>query len=96
MRRIILTGLADAEHTMSAINSGRVHRYLTKPWPTDDLIAVVTEESSSNRDRSAVLTVSAGLFGPQWSINPAINVVPPHRNGSDTGSSLRYYPVRYP
>ncbi len=44
MRRIILTGHADVEHTMKAINAGRVQRYLTKPWKNDELADVVREE----------------------------------------------------
>ncbi len=44
MRRIILTGYADMEQTVGAINSGRVNRYLTKPWPGDDLVDAVAEE----------------------------------------------------
>ncbi len=44
MRRIILTGYADMEQTIGAINAGRVHRYLTKPWPGDELVDAVSEE----------------------------------------------------
>ena len=44
MRRIILTGYADMDQTVNAINAGRVNRYLTKPWPGNDLVNVVSEE----------------------------------------------------
>lgn len=36
--RILLTGHADVEVAMSAINSGEVYRLLTKPWITEDLL----------------------------------------------------------
>lgn len=34
--RIILTGYAQVSTLMSAINSGQVYRYLTKPWKLDE------------------------------------------------------------
>ncbi len=55
MRRIILTGYADLEQTVNAINSGRVHRYLTKPWPNDELVEAVREELAvSEKERSEI------------------------------------------
>jgi len=44
VRRIILTGYADLERTMSAINDGGIHRYFTKPWENDELRQAVSEE----------------------------------------------------
>lgn len=35
--RIILTGYADVQASVDAINRGAVYRYLTKPWEDDDL-----------------------------------------------------------
>jgi two-component system, NtrC family, response regulator HupR/HoxA len=35
--RIILTGYTDIESLVEAINSGRVYRYITKPWDTREL-----------------------------------------------------------
>lgn len=35
--RIILTGYSDMEAIISAINKGRVFRYITKPWNKDEL-----------------------------------------------------------
>ncbi len=35
--KMILSGYSDADLVMSAINSGIIWRYLTKPWQTDDL-----------------------------------------------------------
>jgi FixJ family two-component response regulator len=39
--RIILTGFADMDATIGAINDGHVYAYVTKPWEPDDLKQVV-------------------------------------------------------
>lgn len=41
--RILLTGYADIEASIGAINQGAVFRYLTKPWQDDELLQVVAE-----------------------------------------------------
>ncbi|MBL8830514.1 MAG: response regulator [Planctomycetaceae bacterium] len=41
--RVILTGYADINLAMDAINRAGVSRYLTKPWNDDDLRCVVTQ-----------------------------------------------------
>jgi len=35
--RMILTGFSDMEAIIEAINTGKVYRYITKPWDKDDL-----------------------------------------------------------
>jgi sigma-B regulation protein RsbU (phosphoserine phosphatase) len=35
--RIILTGFSDVEAIIDAINTGKIYRYITKPWNKDDL-----------------------------------------------------------
>ena len=37
-QRIVLTGYADIQAAMAAINQGGAHRYLTKPWEDQDLL----------------------------------------------------------
>lgn len=39
--RILLTGYTDIESVISAINSGQIYRYLTKPWDPNDLLATL-------------------------------------------------------
>jgi len=39
--RILITGYADANAIISAINSVKIHRYIKKPWIPEDLINVV-------------------------------------------------------
>jgi len=41
--RILLTGHADMNATVAAINRGRIFRYLNKPWNDDELRAVVRQ-----------------------------------------------------
>jgi response regulator RpfG family c-di-GMP phosphodiesterase len=44
--RIILTGHADVEAAMEAINQGEVYRFLSKPWNKDTLLASVQQALS--------------------------------------------------
>lgn len=39
--RILLTGFADIEVVVEAINSGRIYRYVSKPWDPVDLVNAV-------------------------------------------------------
>lgn len=39
--RIMLTGFADSEATIQAINDGQVYAYINKPWETDELKQLV-------------------------------------------------------
>jgi DNA-binding NtrC family response regulator len=39
--RIILTGFADSEATIQAINDGHIYGYVNKPWEPEDLKAMV-------------------------------------------------------
>ncbi|MBD2244864.1 response regulator [Nostoc sp. FACHB-888] len=41
--RIILTGYTDVEDLVEAINAGKVFKYVTKPWETEELKAVVRQ-----------------------------------------------------
>ncbi len=41
--RIVLTGYTDINDLIDAINSGQVHKYITKPWEPDQLKSVVSE-----------------------------------------------------
>jgi class 3 adenylate cyclase/DNA-binding response OmpR family regulator len=41
--RIILTGYTDVEDLVDAINSGKVFKYVTKPWDAENLKAIVEQ-----------------------------------------------------
>lgn len=47
--RILLTGYADIEASIAAINRGSVFRYLTKPWDDDLLLQSVAEAARNYR-----------------------------------------------
>jgi CheY-like chemotaxis protein len=47
--RIILTGFADSEATIQAINAGHVYAYLNKPWEPVELKQVVKQAVEHNR-----------------------------------------------
>lgn len=41
--RILMTGYADLSSTITAINIGKIHRYVQKPWGNDELVQLVDE-----------------------------------------------------
>jgi len=41
--RFLLTGYSDMDAIVDAVNKGKIHRYLTKPWNDDDLILQVRQ-----------------------------------------------------
>lgn len=43
--RIILTGFADSEATIKAINDGHIYGYINKPWEPDELKTIVRRAS---------------------------------------------------
>lgn len=47
--RIVLTGYTDVEDLVEAINSGKVFKYITKPWNPDQLKSVVTQAAETYR-----------------------------------------------
>ncbi len=40
-RRMILSAYADSDLLLAAINAGQVHRYLTKPWDSQELLTII-------------------------------------------------------
>ena len=47
IRKVVLTSYADLEQTIDAINTGKIHRYFTKPWNPEELRAAIVEELDS-------------------------------------------------
>lgn len=41
--RLLLTGYADMQSTIDAINRGEIYRYITKPWNDNDIVLVVKQ-----------------------------------------------------
>jgi predicted signal transduction protein with EAL and GGDEF domain len=57
-RRILLTGHADVQSAIAAVNEGRIFRYLTKPCATAELVeaveAAIADYEGEMRDKSAI------------------------------------------
>jgi two-component system sensor histidine kinase/response regulator len=47
--RILLTGYADLESVIRAVNQGKIYFYLTKPWQESELVAVVEKAIEHHR-----------------------------------------------
>ncbi|MDO5091740.1 MAG: response regulator [Cardiobacteriaceae bacterium] len=47
--RILLTGYADRDDVLDAINEGEIYRYITKPWDTDDLLRTIADATNIAR-----------------------------------------------
>ncbi|MFK7898885.1 MAG: response regulator [Myxococcota bacterium] len=47
--RIILTGFADSEATIKAINDGHIYGYVNKPWEPDELKRIVSRATDLNK-----------------------------------------------
>jgi DNA-binding NtrC family response regulator len=47
--RILVTGYTDVEDLVEAINSGKVFKYITKPWSPEQLRAVVQQAADTYR-----------------------------------------------
>jgi two-component system, sensor histidine kinase and response regulator len=62
--RILLTGYTDIDSVISAINSGQIYRYVTKPWDPVDLANTVDkaleryELSAELKDKNAALEIA--------------------------------------
>ena len=44
-----MTGLGRLEDAVDAINCGRVHRYLFKPWQTEQLLGILRQAAYAAR-----------------------------------------------
>jgi len=46
VKRILLTGFADVDSTIAAVNKGKIWRYIAKPWDDEDLILTVQQAAA--------------------------------------------------
>ena len=44
VRKVLVTGQADQEDTIRAVNEAGLHHYIAKPWDPADLVAVVRDQ----------------------------------------------------
>ena len=73
--RMVLTGYTDVEDLVSAINSGKVFKYITKPWNPKKLKEVVAQASETYRvikQRTRVLSRSLSQESLSNSIMAAV------------------------
>lgn len=72
--RILLTGYADLQATLDAVNRGEVFRYVTKPWNNDQLRQIVQQAMSAARTQGVAATAGAApvtrLARPDLSVIP--------------------------
>lgn len=47
--RLLLTGQADLGSTIAAINRGRLHRYITKPWNDEELLLTLRQVAQNQQ-----------------------------------------------
>jgi thioredoxin reductase (NADPH) len=69
-RRVLLTAYADTEAAIRAINSARIHYYLTKPWdpPEDRLYPVLDDLLEDWNEGYKPPFEGIRVVGPRWSL----------------------------
>ena len=50
-RRVLVTGYADTDAVVDAINKGQVYRFVSKPWNEEELRGVIKAAHALNRAR---------------------------------------------
>ena len=76
--RIILTGNADLDMAMRAINEGAIYRFLTKPWDNNDLLIAIRlglrhyEIEAENRRLLALVRKHRGVLSDIEAANPGM------------------------
>ncbi|MEM7727499.1 MAG: response regulator [Cyanobacteria bacterium P01_A01_bin.45] len=84
--RIILTGYTDVEDLVEAINSGKVFKYVTKPWEAEDLKAVVRQALDTHNVLKARTEELFRTLRQESLLNTVITTI---RNALDYGQILQ-------
>lgn len=83
--RMLVTAFADAEILKEAINEGKIHRYIKKPWMPNDLLNVIEAclgIYQLNRDNQKLAYDLKELFsGTISAIMEALDAKDPHTSG---------------
>jgi len=83
--RMLLTGHADLEAAVRAVNEGRIFRYLSKPFPTKELLAVCEEALDQYRLAKAEREVlEQTLWGSVNVLTQILSMVNPGAFGRTT------------
>ncbi len=73
--RLLLTGQADLGSTIAAINRGRLHRYVTKPWNDDELVLTLRQVAESQQleaDKQALERLTREQNGELKTLNSGL------------------------
>ena len=61
--RMLLTGHADIDAVIDAINKGQIYKYISKPWNESELYALVEEASAQYRRKRELHSAGNKLLG---------------------------------
>lgn len=90
--RMILSGHADLQATIAAVNEGHIYRFLSKPCPAEQLLAAVEDGLSQHRLLTAEkVLLEQTLSGCVSMLIEILGMVSPF--ASDRASRLRRYTV---
>jgi len=84
--RMVLTGYTDVEDLVSAINSGKVFKYITKPWNPKKLKEVVAQAAETYKVIKQRTRVLSRALNQESLINNILTAV---RGSLDYGSTLQ-------
>lgn len=76
MTRIMLTGFADQESAIAAINHGAIYLYLNKPWNNDDLILKVrqaVEQFNLKKENAALFAETKAANAKLTELNSSLS-----------------------
>lgn len=87
--RIILTGYTDVEDLVEAINSGKVFKYVTKPWNADELKAVVRQAMDTHNVLKVRTEELRRALRRETLLNTVTNTIRNAQYGRGGGSPLQ-------
>lgn len=73
--RLLLTGYADMQSTVAAINQGRIFRYVSKPWQDNELLQALEqalEHRRLTRERNRLLALTARQNADLLALNQSL------------------------
>ena len=88
--RLLLTGHADIESAIAAVNRGQIFRFLTKPCPPDELIAALNDAIAQHRlITSERVLLEQTLVGSIRALSEGLALVHPEVFGPTTRQHAR-------
>jgi len=88
IRKVLLTGQANADAVGNAVNNANLYRYISKPWEQDDLILTVREATTSYFQSKRIKEQEAQYKGLVEAINVGV-----YRTTEDDGIFLQANPA---